>query len=114
MSTQQQAINPTVAGDGKKLTALWAPTSLRHPAALCLRPRQVAPLLPPSHHWLVAAVQADRYYQLLVPLTVPVTIFAVSVGGRLQAGVLRSGFRASPGRAPGLSRVEAGCLVRGW
>ncbi|KAI7836653.1 hypothetical protein COHA_009537 [Chlorella ohadii] len=39
----------------------------------------VAPLLPPlSHPWL-AAVQEDRYYRLLVPLTVPVTIAAITL-----------------------------------
>ena len=40
---------------------------------------QVAPLLPPLQHPLLAAVQADRYYCLLVPLTVPVTIAAVAL-----------------------------------
>lgn len=38
---------------------------------------QVAPLLPPSGNRLVAAIQADGYYHLLVPLTVPVTLFTV-------------------------------------
>lgn len=40
---------------------------------------QVAPLLPPLAHPWLAAVQADRYYQLLVPLTVPVTIAAIAL-----------------------------------
>lgn len=40
---------------------------------------QVAPLLPPLPHPWLAAVQADRYYQLLVPLTVPVTIAAIAL-----------------------------------
>jgi hypothetical protein len=39
----------------------------------------VAPLLPPLAHPWLAAVQADRYYQLLVPLTVPVTIAAIAL-----------------------------------
>jgi hypothetical protein len=38
---------------------------------------QVFPLLPPSKNQIIAAIQADKYYQLLIPLTVPVTIFAV-------------------------------------
>ena len=40
---------------------------------------QVAPLLPPLAHPWLAAVQQDRYYQLLIPLTVPVTIAAVAL-----------------------------------
>lgn len=43
------------------------------------RPWQVAPLLPPSQHPWLAAVQADRYYHLLLPLTVPVTIAAIAL-----------------------------------
>lgn len=39
----------------------------------------VAPLLPPSQHPWLAAVQADRYYHLLLPLTVPVTIAAIAL-----------------------------------
>ncbi|KAM3403636.1 hypothetical protein ACQJBY_007017 [Aegilops geniculata] len=33
--------------------------------------------LAPSDHWFLLAVQNDRYYCLLVPLTVPVIIVAV-------------------------------------
>ncbi|KAL4458776.1 hypothetical protein ABPG75_013641 [Micractinium tetrahymenae] len=39
----------------------------------------VAPLLPPSPYAWLAAVQADRYYHLLLPLTVPVTIAAIAL-----------------------------------
>jgi hypothetical protein len=40
---------------------------------------QLAPLLPPlSHPWL-AAVQRDRYYHLLVPLTMPVFIITIGL-----------------------------------
>lgn len=42
-------------------------------------PPQVAPWLPPLSHPLLAAIQADRYYHLLVPLTVPVTIVAIAI-----------------------------------
>ena len=49
----------------------------------------IAPWAAPfSHPWL-RAVQVDRYYQLLVPLTVPVTILAVSAcpaAGRCSRG----------------------------
>ncbi len=40
---------------------------------------QVAPLLPPSPRPWLAALQADRYYHLLLPLTVPVTIAAITL-----------------------------------
>ncbi|EFN53244.1 hypothetical protein CHLNCDRAFT_137154 [Chlorella variabilis] len=39
----------------------------------------VAPLLPPLAHPWLASVQRDRYYQLLLPLTVPVTIAAITL-----------------------------------
>lgn len=42
-------------------------------------PMQVAPLLPPTALPWLAAVQADQYYHLLVPLTVPVTIAAITL-----------------------------------
>ena len=38
----------------------------------------VAPWLPTLENEWLRAVQTDRYYHLLVPLTVPVTIVAVS------------------------------------
>ena len=39
---------------------------------------QVAPLLPPLAHPLLAAVQQDRYYHLLLPLSLPVVIAAIT------------------------------------
>ncbi|PSC76481.1 hypothetical protein C2E20_0662 [Micractinium conductrix] len=39
----------------------------------------VAPLLPPSTRPWLAALQADRYYRLLVPVTLPVTIAFVAL-----------------------------------
>jgi hypothetical protein len=46
-------------------------------SALPVRRAQVLPMLPPVSNTYARAVQVDRYYQLLVPLTVPVTIVAV-------------------------------------
>ncbi|WOH00064.1 hypothetical protein DCAR_0519420 [Daucus carota subsp. sativus] len=34
-------------------------------------------LLPPSEYYFVAAIQNDRYYCFLVPLTLPIIIVAV-------------------------------------
>lgn len=48
-------------------------------SASCSPFPQLAPLLPPSERPWLAAVQQDGYYQLLVPLTVPVTIAAISL-----------------------------------
>ncbi|GLT82148.1 hypothetical protein SLE2022_005580 [Rubroshorea leprosula] len=37
----------------------------------------VSKLLPPSNNPVIAAVQKDRYYYLLVPLTLPVLVVAI-------------------------------------
>ncbi|KAM3335560.1 hypothetical protein ACQJBY_029829 [Aegilops geniculata] len=37
----------------------------------------VSKMLPPYENWLLSAIQNDRYYCLLVPLTLPVIIVAV-------------------------------------
>lgn len=57
-----------------------AVATLQHPPSrtLCLH-AQVAPLLPPSTRPWLAALQADRYYRLLVPVTLPVTIAFVAL-----------------------------------
>ena len=65
---------------------------------------QVAPLLPPSSHPLVAAVQADSYYHLLVPLTVPVTLFTVGWGLALP----RRGVAGRASLLPTVDRGQAG------
>lgn len=46
---------------------------------LCVAAILVLPMLPPVSNTYARAVQVDRYYQLLVPLTVPVTILAVFI-----------------------------------
>lgn len=51
----------------------------RHPPVTVRTTAQVAPLLPPSPRPWLAAVQGDRHYCLLVPLSVPVTLAAVGL-----------------------------------
>lgn len=58
----------------------WRPPLHAQHVPMPLIPRlQVAPLLPPLAHPWLASVQRDRYYQLLLPLTVPVTIAAITL-----------------------------------
>lgn len=78
-----EADNPAAKNEGPslKLFALGMLIILTGVASLaaCAFAMLVAPWLPPSPHPLVAAIQGDRYYQLLIPLTVPVTIIAISL-----------------------------------
>ncbi|KAK1295379.1 hypothetical protein QJS10_CPA16g01136 [Acorus calamus] len=37
----------------------------------------VSKLLPPFDNWVLSAIQSDGYYCLLVPLTLPVLMFAI-------------------------------------
>jgi hypothetical protein len=48
----------------------------------------ISPWLPELQHPWLRAIQVDRYYQLLVPLTVPVTILAVRAGPAAAAAAL--------------------------
>lgn len=77
---------------------------------------QVAPLLPPSSNRLVAVLQADRYYHLLVPLTVPVTLIMVGIWQRREGvdGSLKGhGVQIYPGVALAAAAQGAPAVLQG-
>jgi hypothetical protein len=71
---------------------------------------QILPNMPPSENITLRKIQEDRYYHLLVPITVPVTIVAVRqllfiVSKIVIASHLRIGLWDSVHRSLGFRRV---------